>query len=77
MALLAVAYAILFTVGVQIFAVVNQRRYRSGFWLSFATLGLSIVLCWMSFWYGLVKAHSVKEDMSDEEKELATRGVWS
>ena len=31
------------------FAVVNQRRYRSAFWMSFATLFLSILLCIQTF----------------------------
>ena len=76
-ALVAVAYAILFTIGVQVFAVVNQRRYRSGFWLSFATFGLSVLLCVMAFWYGNLMGRAIKADMTDEEKDAVTRIVWS
>ena len=43
-ALVAVCYFILLTIGTQMFAVVNQRRYRSGFWLSFATFALTVLL---------------------------------
>ena len=43
-AMVAVCYFILLCIGTQMFAVVNQRRYRSGFWLAIATLCLSVLL---------------------------------
>ena len=54
----------------------NQRRYRSGFWLSFATLGLAVLLCWVAFRTAIIKAHA-KADMSQEDKDIETRAVWS
>ena len=42
--MVAVCYFILLCIGTQMFAVVNQRRYRSGFWLAIATLCLSVLL---------------------------------
>lgn len=43
-AMVAVCYFILLCIGTQMFAVVNQRRYRSGFWLAIATVCLSVLL---------------------------------
>ena len=50
-AMVAVCYFILLCIGTQMFAVVNQRRYRSGFWLAFATLFLSVLLVWVNVVY--------------------------
>ena len=61
-ALVAVCYFILLTIGTQMFAVVNQRRYRSGFWLAFATLALSILLVWVNVVYTETLAAYVNED---------------
>ena len=50
-AMVAVCYFILLCIGTQMFAVVNQRRYRSGFWLAIATFFLSVLLVWVNMVY--------------------------
>ena len=85
MALVAICYGILITLVIQMFAVVNQRRYRSAFWMSFVTLLLSSLLCFFAFRYANIKAASglkvVIESMSDEEaavmKDGLTRTTWA
>ena len=78
-ACVVICYGILITLVVQMFAVVNQRRYRSAFWFSFVTLFLSITLCITAFsWY---KCHieNVKENtalISNRLKERADKEVW-
>ena len=64
-AMVAVCYFILLCIGTQMFAVVNQRRYRSGFWLSFATLLLSILLVFVA-----MKATCIKVAYFNEDKML-------
>ena len=70
-------YGIIATLIVQMFAVVNQRRYRSAFWLSFATLLLSILLCVMAFTSAnIVRDAAVPEENGEEMKALLTRQIW-
>lgn len=36
-----------------------------------------MLLCWVAFRAAMIKAHSAKADMTQDEKDMATRTVWS
>ena len=61
-ALVTICYFILVTLIFQIFAVVNQRRYRSAFYAAFVTLLLSILLSFNTMRYLTKKAKYVNDD---------------
>ena len=72
MALVFNCYLILVTIVFQMFAVVNQRRYRSAFYMSFATVGLSILLFVMRYWY----VCSVLTYQDPEDENSNNRKLW-
>ena len=67
-ALLTICYIILITIFVQMFAVVNQRRYRSGFWLAPVTFFLSLILFLIIYFQdGIKMTHVVDGDTPTKE----------
>ena len=77
MAQVTVCYAILLALFVQAFAIVNQRRYRSAFWLAIAALIMSCGLAYDVFYRENTKAmyFNTGEDagqLTDDQR----RAVW-